>query len=120
MGVPELARKVGLAPTTIYDLEREISRTTTKLHRIAVVLGVNVAWLETSAGRRLLAAEVASRDVAEMALLYGEEWPFTFSRSRWDRLSHDQRSTIEAAVEGLIVKFEKRQRPPGASKSKTG
>lgn len=44
--VPELASRTGLAASTIYDLERGDSDSTTKLHRIADELGTYTAYLE--------------------------------------------------------------------------
>lgn len=49
--VAQLAQRVGLAQSTIYDLERGDSKSTTKLHRVAEALGVNPNWLETGKGR---------------------------------------------------------------------
>lgn len=48
--VKDLARLAGLAPSTIYDLERGDSKGSTKLHRIAEALGVRASWLETGTG----------------------------------------------------------------------
>ncbi|OOG61423.1 hypothetical protein B0E46_15705 [Rhodanobacter sp. B04] len=53
MSVEVLAKAVGLKPTTLYDLERGDSKSTTKLHRFADELGLNADWLETGKGVKL-------------------------------------------------------------------
>jgi len=52
MSVRELAKKAKLAESTIYDLERGDSQSTTKLHLIADATGVRVQWLETGKGAK--------------------------------------------------------------------
>ncbi len=52
MSVQELARKTGIAVTTLYDLERGDQKRSTKLGVIAKVTGFNALWLETGEGRR--------------------------------------------------------------------
>lgn len=46
----DLARDSGLSYTMVSDLESGKARSTTKLHRIAAVLGVDVRYLETGKG----------------------------------------------------------------------
>lgn len=53
--VEDLASKVGLAASTIYELENGRQKSTTKLHRFARELGVTVEYLET--GRAFRVAE---------------------------------------------------------------
>lgn len=48
----QLGEAVGLKGETIRDLELGRMASTTKLHRIADVLGVSVSWLETGKGAR--------------------------------------------------------------------
>lgn len=50
VGVKQLAEAVGLAVSTLYDLERGEQDSTTKLHAIAEYLGVRARWLETGQG----------------------------------------------------------------------
>ncbi len=50
----QLAQAAGLSSTTLSDLELDRSKSTTKLHRIAGRLRVNVAWLETGRGPKEL------------------------------------------------------------------
>lgn len=53
MTVADLARKTGLARTTIYDLERGDSKSTTRLPAIANATKTNPVWLETGLGVKL-------------------------------------------------------------------
>lgn len=48
--VEALRKKSGLAKSTIYDLERGDSKSTTKLHLIAAALNVRTEYLETGKG----------------------------------------------------------------------
>ena len=50
VGVKQLAEAVGLAVSTLYDLERGEQDSTTKLHAVAEYLGVRARWLETGQG----------------------------------------------------------------------
>jgi transcriptional regulator with XRE-family HTH domain len=58
--VEDLAKAVGLRPTTLYDLEIGRSKSTTKLHHIARELGVSVDFLETGRTSRIADAAVSS------------------------------------------------------------
>lgn len=98
MKVPELAKKAHLAPTTLYDLERGDSDSTTKLHLIAAALQINVHWLET--GRGEPESDVASTSGE------GDGWPFKFDRSRYDDLEPQQRAIIESAVLAMVDQME--------------
>jgi transcriptional regulator with XRE-family HTH domain len=48
----KLAAFMGIAPSTLGDLENDYSTTTTKLHLAAEMLGVSTRWLETGVGPR--------------------------------------------------------------------
>lgn len=52
----ELARYMGIAPTTLADLENDASKSTTKLHLAAERLRVSARWLETGRGVKAPAA----------------------------------------------------------------
>lgn len=54
--IKELAADVGMAKSTLGDLEQGASKSTTKLHRIATRLNVRVEWLETGRGVKAVAA----------------------------------------------------------------
>jgi transcriptional regulator with XRE-family HTH domain len=62
----DLARAIGLSYTGLSDLELGKAKNTTKLHRLASELGVDVQWLETGKGSpepRQPAPESVSRPV---------------------------------------------------------
>lgn len=50
IGPAEFAKRVGLAKSTLMDLERGESKSSTKLHKIATELNVTPVWLETGRG----------------------------------------------------------------------
>lgn len=50
MSVKDLAKAVGLAQSTLYDLERGDSKDTKKVHKLAAVLNVRASWLDTGVG----------------------------------------------------------------------
>lgn len=50
VSVAEIARLAGMAPNTLYDLERGTQRTTKKIVSIAGILGVRAQWLESGRG----------------------------------------------------------------------
>lgn len=59
----QLGEAVGLKGETIRDLELGRMASTTKLHRIADVLGVSVSWLETGKGAKTQRSQVAEGGV---------------------------------------------------------
>jgi transcriptional regulator with XRE-family HTH domain len=107
--VEQLAVKVGLRPTTIYDLERGDSKSTKRLHVIADVLRVNVNYLETGKG--------APEDLdAPRYQSPKDSWPFAFDRARFDSLNTKDRGAIEAAVLALVERLEKTRSHPQIKK----
>ena len=54
LSVKDVAARAGMAPTTLYDLEREEQHSTTRLHSICKVLGLQVEWVESERGPRLV------------------------------------------------------------------
>lgn len=86
ISVKELARQSGLAPSTIYDLERGRQSGSTKLHRLAEVLGKTTVELEH--GERA--------GVRETAATYG-------SRRRSHRLSRIIERLDDAEVKGVLT-----------------
>lgn len=102
MSVARLAKLAGIAPTTLYDLERSDSKSTTKLHRIAAVLKVHAEWLETGRGVRLIEQQPTSSMVRDSPYL----WPFKLDWRRFDRLMDVQKIELEALMEGRIIGFE--------------
>jgi len=109
MTVEHLAQRVGLRPSTIYDLERGDSKSTKKLHVIAAVLRVNVHYLEAGKG--------SPEDMTAPDQPMQSGWPFKFDRARFDNLSAKDRGTIEATVLALVEQLEKsRSRSPPIKK----
>jgi transcriptional regulator with XRE-family HTH domain len=104
MPVATLGRAVGLAPSTIYDLMRSDSVSSTKLHLFAKVLGLNVDWLETGKGVRL-ARDAAHGLVNETGPAY--QLPITPQEAEigreWGRLREPQRSVVAAQVRLLLA-----------------
>jgi transcriptional regulator with XRE-family HTH domain len=107
MSVKAMARAVGLAESTIYDLERSDSDSSTKLHLFAKALGLNVHWLETGKGQRLLTDAPAS--VREEARVYA--LPISPEEAdigrEWGKLDEPQRSAIAEQIH-LLVAAQKR------------
>lgn len=58
--VKQLARATGLATSTIYDLLRGDSASTTKLHAVAEFLGVRPHWLETGQGPKFTTSDLGA------------------------------------------------------------
>ena len=103
MPVATLARTVGLAPSTVYDLMRSDSVSSTKLHLIARALGLNVDWLETGKGARL-AGESRHGGIKEEAAPY--QPPITPKEAEigrdWGRLREPQRSVVATQIQLLL------------------
>lgn len=112
MSVAELARRSGIAPTTLYDLERGESRSTTKLHRIAAVLQVNVTWLETgkgnpeTSGMPTEATTLHGIAISEAGAHVGAEW---------DKLREPLRTQIQQLIETLVAGQKRGERRKAAA-----
>lgn len=109
LSVADLARRTSLAPSTIYDLERGSSHSTTKLHHFAAALNCSVRWLESGHGSAEPTAEETILAVAEESKRYG--WPFKIEHARFERLAPDQREIIERTVTTMVDAFEELNRP---------
>jgi transcriptional regulator with XRE-family HTH domain len=116
--VSTLARAVGLAPSTVYDLMRSDSVSTTKLHLFAKVLGLNVDWLETGKGSRLLGD--SAQPVEESGPPY--RLPITAREAEvgreWGRLREPQRSVVAAQIR-LLLSAQKREESKQKRRSST-
>jgi len=105
MSVAALARAVGMAPSTLYDLERGDMRTTTKLHRIAAALGLSIEWLESGRGSRL---SHASGKVSEPRANYSVHgFMITPEAARvaaeWEKLDEPMRAQVALIIESLVA-----------------
>lgn len=96
ISVETLARKTGLRPSTLYDLESGRSKSTTKLHRIAVELRVAVSYLESGAGD----PETGALSTEE--ILAGVGWPFNISRDQFDSLSARNKQIANNVLSALV------------------
>jgi transcriptional regulator with XRE-family HTH domain len=54
LSIKDLADAAGMGPTTLYDLERGDQKTTTRLHALCKVLGLNPDWVADGRGPRLM------------------------------------------------------------------
>lgn len=92
--VAELARATGVAASTVYDLERGDIGGLSKMHRLAAVLGVSVAYLEAGGDSSPLAP--AAGNAAGMS-------PEALAVAReWDRLEEPARSQIRKAIRAFL------------------
>jgi transcriptional regulator with XRE-family HTH domain len=85
LSVKAVADAAGMAATTLYDLERGEQQSTTRLHALCRVLGLNPEWADSGRGARLAGsptaavvepnqgsedmAAIVAREVLELALL---------------------------------------------------
>jgi transcriptional regulator with XRE-family HTH domain len=107
--VPELAQAAGLKPTTIYDLERGISKSTTKLHHIAKKLQINVDFLESGKGDPLTGVPQQNESAKD-------DWPFTVSRARYDRLTNREKEAIDEMITAYVSHREVAREPARTTK----
>lgn len=106
MTVAGLAKAAGIAPTTLYDLERGDMRSSTRLHRIAAALGVTTEWLETGRGPRT--ASSAAPGVADARARYSVHgFMLTPEAARvaqeWEKLEEPMRTQVALIVEALVA-----------------
>ena len=101
ISVEELARAAELRPTTLYDLERGNSRSTTKLHLIAAKLRVDVHWLEHGGTMQAVPAIVS----ALPATVHGYAISPEAARlaAEWEKLEEPARSQIQTMIESLVA-----------------
>jgi transcriptional regulator with XRE-family HTH domain len=94
----ELAKKAGVSQQLIGKIETGKIAESRKLQRIAKAFNLTVEQLLTRTERpKLTKAEPPT------------SWPFSFDRSRFDRLSADQKKEIQGAVLRLILEYEDRR-----------
>lgn len=108
LAVRDLARAVELAPSTVYDIENGHQDSSTKLHRFAELLRVNVRWLETGTGSR--DPDAAPAPNAAVA------WGFSLTQEaaelgwQWSLLDEEQRAAIQLVVYDLVGKSKRKER----------
>lgn len=99
----QLSRLSGVSTGMISDLEQERSKRSTKLHRLAHALGVNVNWLESGTGPR---AAKGDSGVAEPLNTYHAVQLSTEAAhfaQEWDKLEEPARTQLRIMVEGLVA-----------------
>lgn len=119
--VEELAKAAGIATTTLYDLERGDSHSTTRLHHIAAALRCNVEWLENgrgpveSPGRVAEAAPVLyDMTISPEGVRVGREW---------EKLREPVRGQVQLLIETLVaeqVRDGRKTRAPKQPGAATG
>jgi transcriptional regulator with XRE-family HTH domain len=62
LSVKQVADAAGMAATTLYDLEREEQHSTTRLHALCKVLGLNPEWADSGRGPRLVGSPTLAPD----------------------------------------------------------
>jgi transcriptional regulator with XRE-family HTH domain len=65
LSVKSVADAAGMAATTLYDLEREEQHSTTRLHALCRVLGLNPEWADSGRGSRLSGSPTSAVEVVE-------------------------------------------------------
>jgi transcriptional regulator with XRE-family HTH domain len=102
MTVAELARSAGIAASTLYDLERGVSRSSRQMHRLCSALALNPDWVEAGVGPRL-ANEKPRQNGLE--IVYGGE-RITAESARLaaqiERLDESVRRHVEAVIASLV------------------
>lgn len=118
LSVASVAHTVGIAPSTLYDVERGDQTSSTKLHLLCDLLGLNAKWVETGRGPRL-AADLPTAQEARKAIdsairqsLHGV--PITAEEVElgveWGKLEEPVRSTIRQQIMLLVAEQVRRKR----------
>jgi transcriptional regulator with XRE-family HTH domain len=63
--VAEVARATGIKVSTLYGIENESQKSTTKLHRICAFYGINPLWAETGRGEKFANATPSGAQLVE-------------------------------------------------------
>lgn len=104
-----------MAASTLYELERGDQRSSTRLHRLCKVLGLNIEFVEHGRGPRLLSEGKAPLRVEDQALTYSlhhmqitpEEVEFGIE---WGKLEEPARSFVRQQVFLLVAEQKRRAR----------
>lgn len=114
----KVAKGSGLGTGTISDLEQGRQKATTKLHRIADILGVRIAWLESGEGPKLAAAEV--REESQPYSAHGLNITPEGARvgAEWDKIEGDEyKQLAREFIESLVAAQKRASRRPGTALS---
>lgn len=111
MSVATLARAAGIAASTLYDLERGDSRSSTALPLLAAHLGLSARWLADKTGPRLVNE---LHGVRENAPVYGT--PISSEEAEvgreWGKLQEPHRSVIYTQIQLLVAAQKRGERHP--------
>lgn len=100
----ELAKAVGISPSTLSDLESDRQGGSGKLHLIAAKLGLNAHYIET--GRGEPESEFTQEPPAEVP-----SWPFhAIPQGKLSRLNKIELSYIENKVQEALAEIEQERR----------
>ena len=117
MKVPDLAKLVGLAPTTVYEIENGRQTETTKIDLFAKVLRTSTDYLRT--GKPV---SPAVKTVLRVEDYTPATWGAELSRegaevgSEWMKLDEPMRGCIMVLIETLVAQQKKAVRPARAKK----
>lgn len=122
LSVAEVADAVGMAHSTLYDIERGDQESSTKLHLLCALLGLNPKWVETGRSTRLAQpAEVGTThkvaDAGARYTLHGMQITpdETELGIEWGKLDEPLRSAIRQQIYLLVaeqVRRKRRKDPP--------
>ncbi len=100
----QFAKEVGVAPSTLSDLENDRQSGSRKLHLIAAKLGLNPHYLETGKGE-------PEAEHAQEAPAAHPEWPFeAISLDKLNRLNPIERSYAETKLLEALTVIEAERR----------
>jgi transcriptional regulator with XRE-family HTH domain len=120
--VPVVAKKAGMASSTLYEIENGRMRSSTRMHQLCKVLGLRVEYVETGELPELIADEPRGKyRVADPAPAY------TFHGMQatpeeveigveWGKLDEPMRGAIKEQIYLLVanqVRRKRRKDPPG-------
>lgn len=102
MTVAALARAAGIAPSTLYDLERGDAQASTRMHALCQTLGLNPQWVETGAGARLANGKPLQNAVE--IVIGGERLTPESARlaAQIERLDEVVRKHVEGMIASLV------------------
>ena len=105
MSAAALSRAAGVAPSTLYDLERGDMRTSTKLHRIAEALKVSTEWLETGRGPRTPPSSDKNSEQKAQYSVHGFmiSAPAARIAAEWEKLENPMRAHVALIIESLVA-----------------
>ncbi len=111
--VKQVAERVGMAGSTLYDLEREEQQSMTKLAALCKLYGLNPDWVEFSRGVRLLteAPTEAARKSATLTVHGMQVTPEEVEVGiEWGKLDEPARTAVRQQIYLLVADQVRRKR----------